>query len=329
MNMNMNVNVSHSIGTPQDTNVNQFQSPQPTNANQFHETTFTVLISGGLAGAVSRTATAPLDRIKVLLQAGCAVGGHKVTSVRGVFRFIYDEGKFKAFYRGNGTNIIKIAPETAIKFWAYENMKLVLTHNHLQPLSIFDRFVAGAIAGLTAQFCIYPLEITKTRLAISKPGEYKGIAHCLSQIVAREGPWALYKGLLPALSGVVPYSGVDLTVYSLLRDLYDRHYPYNNPSAVTLLACGAISSSCGQLVAYPLVVIRTRMQVQGMEDRPVVYTGMLDCLKKIYASEGIRGFYRGILPNFMKAIPAISISYLVYEKTKRYLSELRSPFFFS
>jgi len=227
----------------------------------------------------------------------------------------------RAFYRGNGTNVIKIAPETAIKFWAYENLKNLLSKSQPHRMSVLDRFLAGALAGVCAQICIYPLEITKTRLAIGSPGVYNGIVHCLTSIVRNEGPVALYRGLIPALAGIIPYAGVDLAVYSWLKDKYNQYYPYSTPGAVTLLSCGALSSTCGQLVAYPLVVVRTRLQAQGMRDRPIIYSGMIDCFKKIYNLEGVRGFYRGILPNFMKAIPAISISYLVYEKTKMFIHE--------
>jgi solute carrier family 25 phosphate transporter 23/24/25/41 len=89
-----------------------------------------------------------------------------------------------------------------------------------------------------------------------------------------------------------------------------------------LLSCGAAATTCGQLVAYPLQLIRTRLQAQGMKGRPVVYTGILDCAAQTIRCDGISGLYRGILPNFMKSLPAISISYAVYETAKASLSAL-------
>ena len=82
---------------------------------------------------------------------------------------------------------------------------------------------------------------------------------------------------------------------------------------------GAFSSSCGQVVAYPLQLIRTKLQAQGMEGRPRRYKGILDCFRQTTRDHGLKGLYKGIGPNFLKAVPAISISYLVYEKTSRYL----------
>eukprot|EP01128_Nolandella_sp_AFSM9_P003811 TRINITY_DN1682_c0_g1_i2.p1 TRINITY_DN1682_c0_g1~~TRINITY_DN1682_c0_g1_i2.p1 ORF type:complete len:482 (+),score=77.18 TRINITY_DN1682_c0_g1_i2:195-1448(+) len=273
-----------------------------------------LLSAGGIAGAISRTATAPLDRIKVLFQAG-----NINSSLGAAFKQVYREGGFLSFYRGNGTNVIKIAPETAVKFWAYENLKRTIASDY-DNISMAERFTAGALAGTLAQTMVYPLEITKTRLAIAPKGEYRGIAHCLSRILRFEGLRGVYRGFLPAITGIVPYAGTDLAVYSSLKDAYGRRYD-SPPSTLTLLTCGAISSTVGQVVAYPLVVVRTRLQAQGMRDRPVMYSGMFDCFRQLVKEGGFRSLYRGILPNFLKAVPAISISYAVYEKSKIVLSE--------
>jgi hypothetical protein len=63
--------------------------------------------------------------------------------------------------------------------------------------------------------------------------------------------------------GVIPYAGVDFAVYSTLRDVYTRRYPNTHPGVLTVFVCGAISSTCGQVVAYPLQLVRTRLQTQG------------------------------------------------------------------
>ncbi len=100
----------------------------------------------------------------------------------------------RAFWKGNGTNVLKIAPESAIKFWTFETLKTSLSQDRNCP-SVLERFGAGALAGLAAQTAIYPMEVAKTRLAIAASGEYRGIAHCLASIFRAEGPRALYKGL--------------------------------------------------------------------------------------------------------------------------------------
>jgi hypothetical protein len=253
------------------------------------------------------------------------------------------------FYRGNGTNIIKIAPESAVKFWAYESIKRMLCRDSSAP-AIKEKLIAGSAAGAISQTAIYPLEITKTRLAVSAPGEYRGIMHCISSIIRTDGVSALFRcdtcanfvvvvrgsdspttahaharthrGLLPSVVGVIPYAGVDFAVYSTLRDVYTRRYPNTHPGVLTVFVCGAVSSTCGQVVAYPLQLVRTRLQTQGtrsirphvsfggqvplprhhrntsaisrgggvgMAGRPMLYNGMSDAFFKIWKCDGLLG----------------------------------------
>lgn len=69
------------------------------------------------------------------------------------------EGGIQSLWRGNGINVLKIAPESAIKFMAYEQAKRTIKWNHTRELSLFERFAAGSIAGGISQTVIYPLEV--------------------------------------------------------------------------------------------------------------------------------------------------------------------------
>jgi solute carrier family 25 phosphate transporter 23/24/25/41 len=120
------------------------------------------LVCGAVAGAVSRTSTAPLDRLKVIMQAQTT---GNMTISEG-FKGIYKDGGAKSFFRGNGTNVIKIAPETAIKFICYDKIKERVCKDVRAPTTV-ERLISGAAAGFTAQSLIYPLEICKTRLALA------------------------------------------------------------------------------------------------------------------------------------------------------------------
>ncbi|XP_077504356.1 calcium-binding mitochondrial carrier protein SCaMC-2-like isoform X4 [Amblyomma americanum] len=222
------------------------------------------LVAGGVAGAVSRTCTAPLDRLKVFLQA-------------------------KRLIKGDSN----------------------------RELGIFERFFAGSLAGSIAQTSIYPMEVLKTRLALRKTGQYKGIVDAAYQIYRNEGLRSFYKGYLPNLLGIIPYAGIDLAIYETLKKLYLRQHDLtDDPGILVLLGCGTVSSSCGQIASYPLALVRTRLQAQdGKHER----TSMIGLIKGIVRTEGFSGLYRGITPNFMKVAPAVSISYVVYEHSRRAL----------
>jgi solute carrier family 25 phosphate transporter 23/24/25/41 len=98
-----------------------------------------------------------------------------------------------------------------------------------------------------------------------------------------------------------------------------RNQMVDNPSIPILLACGTISTICGQLVSYPLALVRTRLQAQEVPMDSSQRDTMSKLIKRIYQNEGIRGLYRGLLPNIIKVVPAVSISYAVYENMKKSL----------
>ncbi|XP_027707147.1 calcium-binding mitochondrial carrier protein SCaMC-3 isoform X2 [Vombatus ursinus] len=239
------------------------------------------LVAGAVAGAVSRTGTAPLDRLKVFMQVHASKTNQ--LNVLGGLRSMVKEGGIRSLWRGNGINVLKIAPESAIKFMAYE-------------------------------------QVLKTRLTLRRTGQYKGLLDCARQILEQEGPRAFYKGYLPNVLGIIPYAGIDLAVYETLKNKWlqqDSHHSAD-PGILILLACGTISSTCGQIASYPLALVRTRMQAQASIEGAPQLT-MLGLFRHILSREGVWGLYRGIAPNFMKVIPAVSISYVVYENMKQAL----------
>jgi len=278
------------------------------------------LVAGGVAGAVSRTCTAPLDRLKIFLQVH---GGRKKLHILDTFRYMLREGGVKGLWRGNGINVIKIAPESAIKFAAYDSLKRLVRGDVDRELALYERFLAGSLAGGISQTAIYPLEVMKTRLALRRTGEYTGMADCAKKLFRSEGLRVFYRGYLPNLLGILPYAGIDLTVYETLKRKYLLRYNQEggSPPAISLLCFGTFSSCCGQVAAYPLALVRTKLQSQaGLNlNLPKEQTNAIGLFKYILRTEGPKGLYRGMVPNFCKVAPAVSISYFVYERTREHL----------
>ncbi|MBA0563614.1 hypothetical protein Golob_008586 [Gossypium lobatum] len=276
-------------------------------------------IAGGIAGAASRTATAPLDRLKVVLQVQ-TTNADILPAVRKILK----EDGILGFFRGNGLNVVKVAPESAIKFYAYEMLKTVIGDSRGDKkgdIGASGRLFAGGVAGAVAQCAIYPMDLVKTRLqtCASEGGKPPKLGKLTKDIWVQEGPRAFYKGLVPSLLGIIPYAGIDLTVYETLKD-FSRSYILQDsePGPLVQLGCGTISGALGATCVYPLQVIRTRMQAQRTTSG-VAYNGMSDVFWKTFRNEGYRGFYKGLFPNLLKVVPAASITYLVYEAMKKSL----------
>ncbi|KAL0634004.1 hypothetical protein Q9L58_007105 [Maublancomyces gigas] len=132
-------------------------------------------IAGGVAGAISRTATAPFDRIKVYLIAQTGKSTAKRTVVETVksgeplqaakkasgpiresIRILWRSGGVKSFFAGNGLNVVKVLPESAIKFGSFEAAKRTLARlegvEDASQISPMARFLAGGVGGVVSQW---------------------------------------------------------------------------------------------------------------------------------------------------------------------------------
>uniref|UniRef100_A0A8P0NJS4 Mitochondrial adenyl nucleotide antiporter SLC25A23 n=1 Tax=Canis lupus familiaris TaxID=9615 RepID=A0A8P0NJS4_CANLF len=273
------------------------------------------LVAGAVAGAVSRTGTAPLDRLKVFMQVHASKTNK--LNILGGLKSMIREGGMRSLWRGNGINVLKIAPESAIKFMAYEQIKRAI-RGQQETLHVQERFVAGSLAGATAQTIIYPMEVLKTRLTLRRTGQYKGLLDCARQILEREGTRALYRGYLPNMLGIIPYACTDLAVYEMLRCFWLKSgRDMEDPSGLVSLSSVTLSTTCGQMASYPLTLVRTRMQAQDTVEgsNPT----MCGVFRGILAQQGWPGLYRGMTPTLLKVLPAGGISYVVYEAMKKTL----------
>lgn len=210
---------------------------------------------------------------------------------------------------------------------AYEQCKrLIQKYKNGGDLTIVERFLAGSTAGAISQTLIYPMEVLKTRLALRKTGQLdNGLIHFAQKMWKKEGPICFYKGYVPNLLGIIPYAGIDLAIYETLKKLYVTHHKDGSePGVLALLACGTCSSTCGQLASYPLALVRTRLQARAISGDPLQPDTMTGQFRYILSNEGFFGLYRGIAPNFMKVIPAVSISYVVYEHVRKQLGATMS-----
>ncbi|PNT53606.1 hypothetical protein POPTR_001G094100v4 [Populus trichocarpa] len=300
------------------------------------------LVAGGVAGGVSRTAVAPLERLKILLQVQNPHSIKYNGTIQGL-KYIWRTEGLRGMFKGNGTNCARIVPNSAVKFFSYEEAsKRILwfyrqqTGNDDAQLTPLLRLGAGACAGIIAMSATYPMDMVRGRLTVQtdkSPRQYRGIAHALSTVLKEEGPRALYKGWLPSVIGVIPYVGLNFSVYESLKDWLLKTNPFglvedNELGVTTRLACGAAAGTVGQTVAYPLDVIRRRMQMVGWKDAasvvtgdgrskaPREYSGMVDAFRKTVRHEGFGALYKGLVPNSVKVVPSIAIAFVTYEMVK-------------
>lgn len=287
--------------------------------------------AGGVAGAVSRTVVSPLERLKILYQVQ-SVGRneYKMSVGKALGKMWRDEG-WRGFMRGNGTNCVRIVPYSAVQFSSF-NLYRRSTENWTgRNITSLERLILGGCAGITSVTFTYPLDIVRTRLSIQTAsfaslakhqGKPPGMWPTMVLMYKQEGGVrGLYRGIIPTIAGVAPYVGLNFMVYEAVRGYFTQPGE-KDPVWYRKLAAGAISGAVAQTCTYPFDVLRRRFQIKSMNGMGFQYTSIWNAITTIVKEEGVRGLYKGIMPNLLKVAPSMASSWLSFEMTRDFLVAL-------
>ena len=174
----------------------------------------------------------------------------------------------QAYFRGNGANVLRLLPDTAIKFALHDQFKVMFAPPDGRPLGLTGKLAAGSATGVIKCLASYPLELARTRLAAdtSSMGQarlYRGIAHCMSHTWRHEGTRGLYKGMVASIAAVVPYLAISFTTYDELQSRLpnDRGSRAAWWYGFTKLGSGAAAGLLASTLVYPVDTVRRQMQV--------------------------------------------------------------------
>merc|ERR1711934_938216 len=278
-------------------------------------------LAGGVSGAISKTITAPIERVKLVIQTQDAnpkiISGEipRYTGIGNCFTRIYSEQGLGAFWRGNGTNIIRYFPTQAFNLAFKDTIKAMFPkyNSKTQFWKFFaTQLASGGMAGAASLTIVYPLDYARTRLASdvgSGKKQFNGLADCLKKTAtSSQGFFALYNGYGPSVAGIIAYRGAQFG----LNDTIMAFNPYAKEFGVV----AKIAVTASGLVAYPFDTVRRRIQMesdQPMEKR--MYKGNLDCAAKVLKTEGFGGMYKGALANIFRGVGA-SLVLVLYGEIK-------------
>jgi solute carrier family 25 (adenine nucleotide translocator) protein 4/5/6/31 len=284
-------------------------------------------LAGGTAGAISKTAVAPLERVKLLLQTQDV--NQKISQSQKYkgfgdcfIRCIREEGAI-SLWRGNWANVLRYFPTQALNFAFKERYQRMFANYSpvLNPYKFFaGNLFAGGMAGATGLLFVYPLDFARTRLGVDigksvSERQFKGMNDCLIKIYKADGIQGLYRGFAISVAGIFVYRAFYFGGYDAGKKFMFGDNP--NPSILYRFLFAQFVTSSSEFLAYPLDTIRRRLMMQsGRGD--IIYRGTLDCTRKIAANEGLTAFFKGNLSNLYRSVGS-SLVLVLYDEFKRYI----------
>ncbi|RCV24025.1 hypothetical protein SEVIR_5G051200v4 [Setaria viridis] len=269
--------------------------------------------AGAAAGAAAKTVTAPLDRVKILMQThSVRVAGETAKKGVGFLEAIADIGKeegLKGYWKGNLPQVIRIIPYSAVQLFSYEVYKKIFRRKDGE-LTVFGRLAAGACAGMTSTLVTYPLDVLRLRLAVQSG--HSTMSQVALNMLREEGLASFYGGLGPSLIGIAPYIAVNFCVFDLMKKSVPEKYKNRTE---TSLATALLSATFATLMCYPLDTVRRQMQMKGTP-----YNTIFDAIPGIVERDGLIGLYRGFVPNALKNLPNSSIKLTAFDTVKTLLA---------
>merc|ERR1719159_1633040 len=290
--------------------------------------------AGGVSGAIAKTFTAPIERVKLLIQtqdANPLIRSGEVERYKGIvdcFKRINSEQGFGAFWRGNFTNCIRYFPTQAFNLSFKDTIKKMFPKYN--PKTEFGSFFAvnmasGGMAAAGSLCIVYPLDYARTRLASDVGGgkkTFNGLLDCLKKTASGPlGPAGLYAGFGVSLMGIIPYRGFQLGAFDTLVGMNPFKDDKGVVGVVSTFACAQTAIIAGAAISYPFDTVRRRLQMQAeLPPEKHVYNGTFDCLKKIAAEEGVAaGVYKGFVANAFRSVGA-ALVLVLYERAKKMLA---------
>lgn len=270
-----------------------------------------MFVAGAAAGALAKTSTAPLDRVKLMMQVRGvqASSDKKVLSLMDAILKIGKEEGVGGYWKGNLPQVIRVIPYSAVQLFAYETYKRILKGKR-KELPVPARLAAGACAGMTSTLVTYPLDVLRLRLAVDPA--CKSMSQVALNMLKEEGIGSFYRGLGPSLLGIAPYIAINFCAFDLIKKALPEDIQKNaNASYVPALMAATIAT----LSCYPLDTVRRQLQM-----KVTPFNTVLDAVPGIIARDGVVGLYRGFLANALKNLPNSSIRLGTYDAAKNFIS---------
>jgi len=281
---------------------------------------------GGISAAISKTCVAPIERVKLLLQNQDASSQIKADQrYKGIvdcFVRVSREQGFFSMWRGNLANVIRYFPTQALNFAFKDTFKKYLNpfNKKTEPGKFFlGNIASGGAAGASSLCFVYPLDFARTRLAvdIGKSGadrQFNGLGDCLIKVFKSDGPMGLYRGFGISVMGIIAYRGAYFGLFDTGNAIL---FSDGKSNFFAMWAFAQTTTTLAGIFSYPLDTVRRRLMMQsGRKEK--MYSGTIDCFRKIAAQEGTNAFFKGAASNVLRGTGG-ALVLVLYSKIQKWL----------
>lgn len=288
--------------------------------------------AGGISGAVSKTITAPIERVKLIIQTQDAnpkiISGEvpRYTGIVNCFSRVASEQGVGAFWRGNFTNCVRYFPTQAFNLAFKDSIKKMFPK--YSPKTEFWPFfgvnlASGGLAGAGSLCIVYPLDYARTRLASdvgSGKKTFEGLGDCLVKTAnGPQGVRSLYNGFGISVAGIIPYRGVQFGLNDTLSGLNPFAKEVSFVGIASKWACAQFSVIMSGFVTYPFDTVRRRLQMES--EKPIegrLYRGAGHCFQRVIKEEGVPALFKGAGANVLRGTGA-ALVLVLYGEASNYM----------
>jgi len=267
----------------------------------------------GVAAGVSKTAAAPIERVKLLVQNQNEMikQGRLDKPYSGVVdcasRVLKTEGVYP-FWRGNLANVLRYFPTQALNFAFKDTVKALFKTPKDAPqyVKFSTNIASGGCAGTMSLFFVYSLDYARTRLANDAKGkggerQFNGLIDVYTKTLKSDGIQGLYRGFVISAVGIFIYRGMYFGLYDSLKPILLGETP---GVAASFLLGWAVTITSG-LMSYPIDTIRRRMMMTS--GGGVKYKNSLDCGAQILKNEGFMSMMKGAGANILRGVAGAGV----------------------
>jgi solute carrier family 25 (adenine nucleotide translocator) protein 4/5/6/31 len=275
-------------------------------------------LMGGVSAAVSKTAAAPIERIKLLIQnqdemlkAGRL--DRKYNGIADCFRRTAAQEGMVSLWRGNTANVIRYFPTQALNFAFRDTCKSMFAYKKERDgyfKWMMGNLASGGAAGATSLLFVYSLDYARTRLANDAKSatgngdrQFNGLVDVYRKTLASDGIAGLYRGFGPSVLGIVVYRGLYFGMYDSIKPVL-LVGPLEGSFLASFLLGWTVTTGAG-VASYPLDTGRRRMMMTSGE--AVKYKSSMDAARQIVAKEGVKSLFKGAGANILRGVAGAGV----------------------